>query len=115
MDYYFILNQACGPVCTWFIKIDPVWIVGVCVCVCVHACVCVHVCVCVCVYVRVCVSVGAYVCVCVCVCVCLRLLITSGMIWIPYNWLNKFYSCYMATLAIIVNGRGLGINMHHGN
>ena len=25
------------------------------------------------------------------------------------NWLNKFYSCYMATVVVIVNGRGLGI------
>ena len=32
-----------------------------------------------------------YVCVCVCVCVCLppRILITSGMIWTPYGWLNN--------------------------
>ena len=61
------------------------------------------------------VSVSTSVCVCVCVCVCLcvcpppRLLITSGVIWTPYDWLNKFYSCYMATVVIIVNGRGLGI------
>ena len=38
-----------------------------------------------------------------------RLLKTSGVIWIPYDWLNKFYSCYMATVVVIVNGRGLGI------
>ena len=32
-----------------------------------------------------------YVCVCVCVCVCVspRLLITSGVIWTPYDWLNN--------------------------
>ena len=50
-------------------------------------------------------------CVCVCVCVSLpsRLLITSGVIWAPYDWLNKFYSCYMATVVVIVNGHGLGI------
>ena len=51
------------------------------------------------------ISVYVFVCVCVCVCVStLRLLITSGVIWTPYDWLNKFYSCYMATVVIIVNG-----------
>ena len=33
---------------TWFLKIDPVWIVGMRVRVCVCVCVCVYVCVCVC-------------------------------------------------------------------
>ena len=50
----------------------------------------------------VCVLCVLYVCVCVCVCVCLcvcvcpslRLLITSGMMWTQYDWLNKFYSFY---------------------
>ena len=48
------------------------------------------------------------VCVCVCMCVCPppRLIITSGVIWTPCDWLNKFYSCYMATVVVIVNGRG---------
>ena len=48
-----------------------------------------------------------------CVCPPLRLLITNGMIcmiWIPYDWLNKFYSCYMAIVVVIINGRGLGID-----
>ena len=57
------------------------------------------------------------VCMCVCVrvrtyvsaCPPPRLLITSGVIWTSYDWLNKFYSCYMATVVVIVNGRGLGI------
>ena len=57
----------------WFLKIDPVQIVGMCVCP------------------------------------RLRLLITSGVIWTSYDWLNKFYSCYMATVVVIVNGHGLGI------
>ena len=26
-----------------------------------------------------------------------------------YDWLNKFYSCYMATVVVIVNGCDLGI------
>ena len=53
------------PALAWFLKIDPVRIVSMCVCLCV--CVCVRV----------------YVCMCVCACVCLppRLLITSGMMW----------------------------------
>ena len=64
------------------------------------------------------VCVQMYVCVCVCVyvCVCVptsRLLITSNMMWCDmaqYDWLNKFYSCYMATVVSIINGRGLGID-----
>ena len=47
---------------------------------------------------------------CVCVCPAPRLLITSGMIWTPYDWLNKFYSFYMKTLVNIVDGCGLGID-----
>ena len=50
-------------------------------------------------------------CVCVCVCPPPRLLITSGMIWTPYYCLNKFYSHYMAVVVVIVNRRGLGIDM----
>ena len=55
-------------------------------------------------------------CMCVCVCVFVftpRLIITSGVIWTPYHWFNKFYSCYMATIVVIVNGRGLGIGTRH--
>ena len=50
---------------------------------------------------------------CVFVCPLLRLLITSGVIWNPYNWLSKLYSCYMATVhvVVIINGCGLGIGM----
>ena len=29
--------------------------------------------------------------------------------------LNEFYSCYMATVVIIVNRYGLGIVMHHSH
>ena len=82
------------PARAWFLKIDPVRIVSICVCV--FACVC--------------------VCVCVCVCLPPRLLMTSGMMWHdidPYDWLDKFYSCYMATVVIIVNGYGLGIDTRH--
>ena len=56
------------------------------------------------------VPVQTSVCICVCVCPPPRLLITSGMIWTPYNWLNKFYSRYMAIIVVIINGHGLGID-----
>ena len=55
------------------------------------------------------------VCVCVYVCVLCpppRLLITSGMMWCD---MDMFYSCYMVIVVGIVNGHGLGIDMHHGN
>ena len=64
-------------------------------------------------------SVCVFACVFVCVFVCkllpLMLLITSGMIRTPYNWLNKFCNFYMATVAINFNVRGLSIVTHHGN
>ena len=62
-----------------------------------------------------CVDVCMCVCVCVCVCPPPRLLITSGMIWTPYDWLNKFYSRYMEIVVIIVNGHGLGIDTRHSH
>ena len=53
------------------------------------------------------------VCLCVCVCMCVspppRLLITSGVIWTPYDCLNKSYSCYMAAVVIINDGCGLEV------
>ena len=81
VTYYIILILAIFPflACVWFLKI---------------------------------VSVQTSVCVFVCVCPPPRLLITSGVMWRdmdPYDWLNKFYSCYMVTVVVIVNGRGLGI------
>ena len=73
----------------------------------VPVCVCVPVCAC------------ASVCVCVCVCVCVslppRVLITSGMMWTLYDWLNKFYSFYMAVIVSIVNGHCLTIELHPRN
>ena len=55
-----------------------------------------------------------FLCGCVCECVCppLRLIITSGVIWTTYGWLNKFYSCCMET---VINEHGLGINTLRGN
>ena len=55
-------------------------------------------------------SVWMPVCVFACVCPPPKLLITSGVIWTPYDWLNKFYSCYMTIVVGIINGCGLGID-----
>ena len=86
---YGFLNQVHAglwPVCAWFLKIV---FVGMSLCVCVY--------------------------VCMCMCVLPRLLITSGVIWTPHVWFNKFCSCYMAIVFSIINGRSLGIDMHRGN
>ena len=61
------------------------------------------------------ICVHAGVCVCLCVCPPPRLSITNGVIWTPYDWLNKFYSLYVPTVVSIINGCGLGIDMYHGN
>ena len=50
---------------------------------------------------------------CMCVCLPLRLFITSGVIWTPYDWFKRFYSYCMANVVIIVNGHGLCIDTHH--
>ena len=53
---------------------------------------------------------------CACLCVSApRILITSGVILTLYDWLIKFYSCYMATVVNIIDRRGLGIDTRHGN
>ena len=44
-----------------------------------------------------------------------RLLITSGVIWTPYDWLNKFYSFYMAAVVVIDDGCGLTVEAHRIN
>ena len=49
-------------------------------------------------------------CVYVCLCVCQRLSITSGMIWTSYDWLNKFYSCYMAAV-VVINEMGVALEL----
>ena len=52
-----------------------------------------------------------------CVCVSApRLLITSGVMWCDIDsrrLVKQVYSCYMATVVAIVNGRGLGIDTCH--
>ena len=40
-----------------------------------------------------------YACVCLHVCLPPKLVITSGMIWTPYDWSNKFYGFYMAAVV----------------
>ena len=52
-------------------------------------------------------NVGMSVCVFTCLCPPLRILIISGMIWSPYDTLNKFYSCYMAVIVGINSRCGL--------
>ena len=37
------------------------------------------------------------------------------MIWTPYDWLNKFYSCYIATTVSIISRHGLIIDVRHRN
>ena len=39
-----------------------------------------------------------------------RQLITSGVIWTSYDWLNKLYSFYVAALVGIVSRHGLSID-----
>ena len=62
------------------------------------------------------------VCMCVCVRMCVhayvstpRLLIVSGMILIPYNWLSKCYNFYMAAVVSIFSMRGLRIEVYCRN
>ena len=45
-------------------------------------------------------------------------LITSGMMWSdidPYDWLNNSYSCYMAIVVAVIDGRGLGIDARYSH
>ena len=74
-----------------------------------RVCVCKCVCMCVCV----CVRVRACVCVCVCYVRILRVSITSGMIWIPYDWLNYLYSFNVAIVVGRVSRYGLTFEVHH--
>ena len=66
-------------------------------------------CVCVCAYVRTCLH------ACVRVCAPLRLIITSGLIWTTYYWLNKFYSFYVSAVVGTVSRCGFRIDVHHEN
>ena len=53
--------------------------------------------------------------VCVSVCPPPRLVITSGVIWTPYDWLKKYYSFCMAAIVSIVSRCGLRIEVRHRN
>ena len=56
------------------------------------------------------------VCVCVCVCPPLRQLITSGVIWTPYDWLNKGFNFYnKAAVVVISGGCGFRIEARRSN
>ena len=44
-----------------------------------------------------------------------RLLITSGVIKTPYDWLTKFYGFYMAAIVSNISRRGLAIEGYHRN
>ena len=57
--------------------------------------------------------VSTYVDIYMYVCPPPRLLITNGMIWTPYDWLNKGYSLYMPTVVVISDGHGLRIEACH--
>ena len=38
---------------------------------------------------------------------------TSEVIWIPYDWLNMFYSFYIyMAIVVIISSRGLTIEVH---
>ena len=64
---------------------------------------------------------SVYVCVCVwtylriCFCLPPRLLITSGVVWIPYDWLHKYYRFYMAAIVGIVSRRDFTIEARYRN
>ena len=70
-----------GPVHAWFLKINPV----------------------------------CKVCVCVSVYPPPRLVITSGLIWTLYDWLNKFYSFCIVAIVGIISRRDLIIEAHCRN
>ena len=53
--------------------------------------------------------------VCMSLCPPPRLSITSGMIFTPYDWLNKIYSFYTEAAMIIGSGNGLRIEAHCQN
>ena len=54
-------------------------------------------------------------CGCLCVCPLLMLLITSAMILTTYDWLNKSYSFYIATVVIVSGEYSLRIKAHFRN
>ena len=45
--------------------------------------------------------------------VCMCVVIISGVIWTPYDWLNKFYSFCMAAIVSIISRHALAIEGRH--
>ena len=62
---------------------------------------------------------NAFVCdivyVAMCMSLLLRLLITCGVKWTLYDWLNKLYSFYMAVTVCIISRHGLRNEADHRN
>ena len=56
-----------------------------------------------------------YVRACLRVCSPPRLLITSGVMWTPYDWSNKFYGFPLAAVVDIVSGCDVSIYMCRRN
>ena len=57
-----------------------------------------------------------YVSMLVCVCLSVpKAIITNGMIWTPYGWLNKLYNFYVATVVSTIRKCGLSIDVHREN
>ena len=54
-------------------------------------------------------------CVHACVYLLSRLVITNGMIWTQYDWLNEFFSFYMTATVNIISRCGLTIEVHRTN
>ena len=46
---------------------------------------------------------------CIYLCLPPRLLIISGMIWTPHDWLNKFYNFYMAAVVSSLVGMAFAL------
>ena len=83
-----LLNQVCAghrPACTWFLKVDPVRIVGMCACVCPLP------------RLLITSSHGMMWHDIDLICV----------------WLSKLYSCYITVVVVIINGHGLGFGTCH--
>ena len=74
MVIFMVVGLLLNQACAWFLKIVSVWMS-------------------VCVFVYVCVCVSAP-----------RLLIISGVIWTPYDWLNKYYSFIWQLKSLSVVG-----------
>ena len=55
------------------------------------------------------------VCVCACICVPTGVLMTGGVIWTLYDWLNNLYNFCIAAVVSIVSRCGFSIDAHSRN